>query len=407
MSVAGLLALMAAVLAGCGSSASGGSSASTAGGSGSKSPIVWMALFPLTGTEGLYQPWVNAGIASVDAINASGGINGHKIDLKICDLGDTANTALQCGQQAVADHAAATFGFPMTASFESYLVSAHIPIFSTQVDPLLFTSPVSFADVGSNTASFATLGKIEGCKKETAIMAFPGTPSANLAFLKAFTTTATKIGLPNSVVLAPATSSDYSPFISKAVSGGADCLTLLGIGPSQVELAQAASSLPTRIKLMTSTGFLSTETIKSMGAVAQRLIVNSSTSSSTDTSNPAVQQWLAAIAKYSPSPKATDGDSAMVWSMVQALETATKKIKGPVTGAATLQALNNMKTYNPGVAPPVSFSSPAPSYAQGPRNFGIWAIIVQIHKDGLLYQVGAHPWYNTFTGSLYQNTVGW
>ena len=109
----------------------------------------------------------------------------------------------------------------MTASFETYLVNAHIPIFSTQVDPLLFKSPVSFADVGSSTASFASLGKIEGCKKETAIMAFPGTPAANLAFLQAFTNTAKAIGLANSVVLAPATSSDYSPYISKAVSSGA------------------------------------------------------------------------------------------------------------------------------------------------------------------------------------------
>jgi ABC-type branched-subunit amino acid transport system substrate-binding protein len=366
-----------------------------------------MAFFPLTGTEGQYQPWVNSGEAAAEEINAAGGVNGHPIEIKVCDLGASANTALACGKEAVEEGAAGVFGDPMEASYEPYLTSAHIPIFTDQVDPSEYESEIAFAladQSGAGTAGIAALAKQEGCKDTTTIMAFPGNPASNAAYLKAFVETGERLGSGSGTILAPAESSDFSPYVSKALGSGADCLGLLGLGPAEVGLATAANAAPADVKLITNTGYLTPEAIESLGSVADRLLVTGSAAPATDTKNPVVKQWVESIKKYSSDPKAYDSNGAIAWAEVHALASAAEGIKGEITGEEMLAQLNSME-FNPGIAPPVSFSKPAPSYTPGPRSFGIWTVKEHL-ENGQIYTDGPKPWFNGFTGEPYDGEVG-
>jgi branched-chain amino acid transport system substrate-binding protein len=103
----------ALVLSACGSS--GGGSSSTASGSssaGSGTPIEWGVNAELSGPLSSYGSTIAGGVkAYVDQVNASGGINGSKINLTQLDsAGDQARSAANATQLATANKVIAMFG---------------------------------------------------------------------------------------------------------------------------------------------------------------------------------------------------------------------------------------------------------------------------------------------------------
>jgi branched-chain amino acid transport system substrate-binding protein len=404
LAVTALVTAMA-VLAGCGNSSSdsggGDSSGSTSG------PIKVMAMYKLTGTQGAYQPWANAVKAAAAEINADGGVNGREIDLVVCDIGISSNEELACGRQAVSEQVVGVVSYAQTAAFLPLLEQANIPIMDLQVSPEMATSPVSFGILTvpySATAGLAALGKVENCKNLTMILSFPGTPAANKAYLEGFVEEGKSLGVGGDVVLAPAETVDFTSYVTRALQDGADCLGLEGLGPGEVGLVQAAATTaPADVKLFTNTGFLTPESIESMGAAGERLIITAPTEPETSTDNVTVGEWKKSIEKYSPDPKAFDSNSAASWAMMRALAYGISQVEGDLTSKALLDTLNGIDEYNPGFAPPVSFTE-APSGTPGPRIFATHSAAVKI-KGGALYAADQDPWFNTFTGEVYKDEV--
>ena len=97
---------------------------------------------------------------AVDAVNASGGIKGHKVELDQCNDGGDANTAAECIAQAVSDHVVSIIGSSnqFTAAAWPVLEKANIPWVGTSViseDQL--TDPMSFPLDGGTPAQFAAM----------------------------------------------------------------------------------------------------------------------------------------------------------------------------------------------------------------------------------------------------------
>src|ERR1700722_13538834 len=118
------------LLAACSSSSSGGSTTnSSASGSGSIK-IMALGLFQ---SAALSLPDSEAAMqAKVDAVNASGGIDGHQIDLTTCNDQLDPDQSAACARQAVSngDVAVVASYEPYTAQVLPILESANIPFFN-------------------------------------------------------------------------------------------------------------------------------------------------------------------------------------------------------------------------------------------------------------------------------------
>src|ERR1700730_967872 len=124
------LALVGAVtlgLVGCSSSSSSSSSSSTSA-TASKSPIKVMIIAVLSNPAFSDPEAAVAAKAYVKDANASGGINGHPIDLEVCDSNLNPNQETTCFQKAVTDHVVAVAGsFLLFATGMKLLEQAGIP----------------------------------------------------------------------------------------------------------------------------------------------------------------------------------------------------------------------------------------------------------------------------------------
>jgi len=147
-SMLGLVLSVAIVCAACGSSGSGNSGTGSGGGSSSsKIYDIWNY------TDVPDDPAVTGAQAGVNALNATGGVNGHKLVLKTCITNSNANTAATCARDAADDpNALAAVGdFTEEGSvINPVLVSAGLPILAPDLDTNSdYTSPNVFApDVG-------------------------------------------------------------------------------------------------------------------------------------------------------------------------------------------------------------------------------------------------------------------
>ena len=147
-SVLGLALSVAIVCAACGSSGSGNSGAGSGGGSSSsKTYDIWNF------TDVPQDPAVVGAQAGVNALNATGGVNGHKLVLKTCITNSNANTAATCARNAADDpNALAAVGsFTEEGSvINPILVSAGLASLAPDLDTTSdYTSKNIFApDVG-------------------------------------------------------------------------------------------------------------------------------------------------------------------------------------------------------------------------------------------------------------------
>lgn len=221
------LAVLGLVLAACGSSSSTSSGASSAS-------YTIMGFFPLTGTQGLYTQWANTFKATVAQINASGGVKGHHLKAIVCDTGISANGAISCGREAVADNAFGVVDFSESGAYEPLLQRAHIADLNDLTDPAFYNNPVSFPVFPGGAVFFAgfvgTAHHI-GCKKMTLVNAFPETAAQVDAENAAIATAGKALGVTvTSPVLVPSTAVDMSSPVAQALSNKPGCVAVQSAG---------------------------------------------------------------------------------------------------------------------------------------------------------------------------------
>jgi ABC-type branched-subunit amino acid transport system substrate-binding protein len=230
----------ALALAGCGSSGTSSSSTSAANASPSTSgstgtsagtsgaSIKIMALGQFQNPQFAFPESLSGIEARVAAANASGGINGQKIDLIPCNDAGDPNVAASCARTAVSDHVAAVI-----AGFSNFgpnslpiLAAANIPYINSQLNtPTDLTNPMVFSPDGGVPAGAFGIGVAaakSGCTKVAVLDA--DNPSGILAGkeiaagAKANGATVTKI------LSEPLDLSDYSSPVTQLVGSGAQCI---------------------------------------------------------------------------------------------------------------------------------------------------------------------------------------
>jgi branched-chain amino acid transport system substrate-binding protein len=314
--------------------------------------------------------------ATVAAINAAGGINGHKLDMVICDTQSSAAVAETCASQAVARKTPAVVSFTGEGSaIVPILQSAHIPDIDAAISPVELTSPVSFT-IGPSASGLAyglgTIAVREKCKK----LAFIGVlPSAYVAVAEAAYGDVKTVVSGHGVTLLPAIqavpgSPDFSSNIDTAQSEGADCIAYQAIDNADaVAIIKSARSIGYKGKLITAVSEYTAAGLSSLGSEANGVFADGSIWPASQTSgHKGAAEFTEQMRKFGGLGTTTLGQNEAVWMEIRLFAAVASEVK-TVTAASILGALNGLHGYQTGLTPPISYNIKAPDPALGARIF--------------------------------------
>lgn len=249
------------VLAACGGSSASTSTATTASGGASKAPAFKSGNYALGelndltgGFSSVDVPWHKGIVVAINAANAAGGINGHKVNLYSRDSQGNGPVSTAAFQQLVSQyHVSAIMGVGdslVDAAIYPLATAAHIPVTPVGApDSELGPNAVMFqygpSSVGeaktmvSYAASLVKAGKLKSAK----IATVPYNDPNGASWVTHVRSAATAAGLTfvANIPVAP-TATDYSSVAAKFASSGANIIFTEVAGASATTLMQALSA---------------------------------------------------------------------------------------------------------------------------------------------------------------------
>jgi branched-chain amino acid transport system substrate-binding protein len=314
--------------------------------------------------------------ATVAAINAAGGIHGHKLDMVICDTQSSAAVAQTCATQAVARKSPAVVSFTGEGSaIVPILQSAGIPDIDAAISPVELTSPVSFT-IGPSASGLAyglgTIAVRQKCQK----LAFIGVlPSAYVAIAEAAYGDVKQVISGHGITLLPAIqavpgSPDFSSNIDAARSEGADCIAYQAIDNADaVAIVKSAREIGYKGKLITAVSEYTTAGITSLGSQADGVLADGSIwPAGEPAGHQGVREFTEQMARFGGLATTTLGQNEAVWMEIRLFAAVAGEVK-TVTAASVLGALNHLHDYSTGLTPPISYDIKPPDPALGARIF--------------------------------------
>ena len=359
------LCVLAITVAACSSSGSSTSSPASTGASGSPAGAVSTA----TGSPiniGVIQPTntaiYNAGdeVAAVRAaalaVNAAGGINGHKVVVDYCNNQDDPNATAACVRQMISDKVVElAAGIDILGpSMVQSLSAAGIPVVDEDALSLgEMTAPTAFPLTGGIPAAMAVATSVAAQRgyKKILLVANSGNPFET-TFEAAVSGTAKRYGLAYAGVVdfPVAGISDFSPYAAKIVNSGADIVDVTLAINQEVPLIEAVRALGSKVQFITGSGaFTDADITRYASTVNGLYIVNDvpPVNAATEARFPMIKTFVAQVKAEAATGDSDANVSTMrsfalrVWDGLEAQFQIMKGMKGPITAATYLTALNS------------------------------------------------------------------
>lgn len=359
------LCVLAITVAACSSSGSSTSSPASTGTSASPAGAVSTA----TGSPiniGVIQPTntaiYNAGdeVAAVRAaalaVNAAGGINGHKVVVDYCNNQDDPNITAACVRQMISDKVVElAAGIDILGpSMVQALSAAGIPVVDEDALSLgEMTAPTAFPLTGGIPAAMAVATSVAAQRgyKKILLVANSGNPFET-TFEAAVSGTAKRYGLASAGVVdfPVAGISDFSPYAAKIVNSGADIVDVTLAINQEVPLIEAVRALGSKVQFITGSGaFTDADITRYASTVNGLYIVNDvpPVNAATEARFPMIKTFVAQVKAEAATGDSDANASTMrsfalrVWDGLEAQFQIMKGIKGPITAATYLTALNS------------------------------------------------------------------
>ncbi|MCK9895533.1 ABC transporter substrate-binding protein [Frankia sp. AgB32] len=365
---AGLAAVLAVTLAGCGgSSGSGGQ----AGGSAAKGAPVKLMIIAPTGTAGTnYPEMVGAARAAVRAVNARGGIGGHPVVLEHCNEKNDAATAKRCAQQAVDDHVLAVVGeVSGSGGIMPILQNAGIPSIGSagvSADGSELSSPISFvvSPLTFYPAVCPSLLVKAGARK-IGLVGYDLSASDRLITMAEGGGKAT--GHPIDPKLrVPITTSDFTPTVSQLTRSGADGAVLVVFDQAAYAVISRAGQ---QVRTCHAAGTLSPTFLATLGPAADKVVVATAFPELSQAAQfPEVARMVheldaeqaAGDADAAPAVR-TSTSTTNAWLSVQIAEKVGNQVSGDLTAKNLLAQLNRTHHLDLGtIVPPLDLTTPTP-----------------------------------------------
>jgi branched-chain amino acid transport system substrate-binding protein len=341
--------------------------------------------------------------AAISVINAAGGINGHQLKLDWCDSQFTANGEFTCMRQLTDDKVAAivTPGNIVDQSSRGlkYAAAMGIPIVGGQgLAPAEFSTPGVFplaSGIPGWSYGQVAVVKRAGCKH----VALLGDIESGSEYILGFTEQAMKLAgiTPVRYVMADQNADPtFAEGAAKVIAGNVDCVIFDSAPTYASKAVQALRAAGFTGPIASITGVFTQPIISSLGADANNLYLSSQMALNTDSSDPGVDAFLAAMKKYAPS--ADTNETAMTaWTAVQLFADVAKSIKGTIDSTSVLNAMNNLATpINRQTAGPYQVKGVVSPLAASPRIFNPM-IALGVVKNGKLVPFGTSGFVNPFT----------
>jgi branched-chain amino acid transport system substrate-binding protein len=369
------------LIAGCGSSSTSKSAGST-GTSGSTkatgTPIVIGTVGGFSGAQASSQGGVPKALqAWADAVNASGGLGGHPVQLIVKDLGDNLAGGLTAVKELVEqDHVVAIVGEQDNgdASWASYIQSTGVPVVGGLPIDLPFVQNPDFFASGTNEFAivygFQMLAKQNGPK--LGILYCAESPQcAGAVTLNQGIARATGLQIPVDVKIS-ATAPDYTAVCQQLKDSGAQSY-FIGDGSAIVlRVAQQCVQNGLTAKMVAEDGSVTANwaSVPSLNG----LMVSEDDAPWFDTSTPAMQEFHRVINKYAPNLGDLLGPNTfysyvagkLFEKAVAAIPSGTAITRDSIK--AGLYTLHN-ETLG-GLAPPLSFTQGQPALVNCYFTFG-------------------------------------
>ena len=332
-------------------------------------------------------------------VNQKGGINGRPIEIVECDTENDPNAAAECGRRMVDEGVVALAGVlsAQDGEFMPLMEREQIPsIGHVPAGVPGFTSPASFPLSGGIVASAPSLAQGLAEQGATAI----GLARPDLAVgaaIKGFIEPGTENeDIPiTSDVAVPTASPDLAPYVTAALSGGADSIIVLLSGLDATNFIITARQEKPDILLAT----LSTDIQglqNGLGSDIAGIVTTQSTTCPFET--PACDQFDQALddAGYDPDEASLSRISsyAGVITLAKIAESLPE-----VTAPAVFAALNEVDGLDIGIYPPIQFIEPA---GELPRVFNLCAVPLQYDAEA-----DTEPLTDTLTDAITDEPCDW
>jgi ABC-type branched-subunit amino acid transport system substrate-binding protein len=383
------------VLAACSSSTS---SSSAAGGAASSSGGASSAA-NFTGPDialGIMRP-VDAGLSypdgfaaaqvAADAINAAGGIRGHKVVIDTCDDKNDPNVASSCANTLInTDHVAAmvgSFSEQADSLYPDLAKAGTIDFCNDAISSMEFTSPLSFPCIGGISAflniSLATKGK--GYKtaamigygdvvgKETFVFVHQGFASGGITNVQQVNITDTQV--------------DVSPVAAKLEANRPDVVVSGLTDPLTVKLMETLASAGKKYPLIITSG--SDSDIMTSGVAQAGYPVTSITAFGFSTST--FKDYLNQVAQYGGGKvhNLYEDPTVVAWLGVTLFAKVAATLPDMTPKAFT--AAISKGSLDTGVTPPLSWAEPGP-LKEVPRLTNVYGTTAVV-QNGKRVQAGS------------------
>jgi len=354
-----------------------------------------MSIIPL-GTQALNYPDIESVMKGYEKkVNEQGGINGHPLQVIICNDKRDPNTAAACARQAVDDKVAAVVGSASQygSSILPVLAQAKIASIGLPYGPDDYTSPVSFPIGRITFGVFRAFGTFLGQKGDKNVgLALLDVPNAKPNGDEVGTGLKATGGSIAKQVLIPFGAADAAPYA--AALRNTDAVAIITDQPNQDKLIKALHDANYKGDIVTST--LTDDEIKQLGSAVEGVYqLDSAPPLNRDDS--AVADYFTFLDKYAPK---TDPINSSDFSAYQGMQVFEKVASGMSTidGPSFLAALEKSSSVDIGVFPkPLDFTK-AQGPSESPRIFNPYVFISQV-KDGTLKLADPKPIEPFGTGS--------
>jgi ABC-type branched-subunit amino acid transport system substrate-binding protein len=283
--------------------------------------------------------------AKVDAVNASGGIDGHQIDLTTCNDQLDPDQSAACARQAVSngDVAVVASYEPYTAQVLPILESANIPFFNGEaIDNGDANSAIEFPLTGGVITQYAAVGEAlatNGCKNM-------GVIAVNAEVVQVGAQWAEKgmaaKGGKSTQVNVSLEQPTFDSELAQLSTDGAQCIVPATNPPQGASIEQ---SLKQRVPVGAIASEFPQQALTTLGPLANKTLIADQEYQPWDTTQKGIEDITAAMSSYTPSVKLTESFGVLGWaSMTAALDVignaSDKTAAGILTAARTTASVN-------------------------------------------------------------------
>lgn len=301
--------------------------------------------------------------AAVDEINEQGGIGGRELELVGCNSKYDANETLRCAQMARREGVVAVVGSLIGAGAQALPVLEASGIASVGADAITpddAKSSISFLfDAG--VPGYAAMPAIAADRLDATRLAsiHTETPSAktNQEFFEIGAGLSGTQFVENIVV--PLDSIDYTQFVSRAETSGAQAIISSMEPSANLKLWRAIDASGSRLKVVASAGSVTPELVREAGPVAEGSYVVAGTPN-VDTSNEWGAAYRDAMAKYQPEETVFAGTGLRAYWAVKLFADVVSTIDGPVNRESVLAAFSALNDMDFAWVESLSFDRPGP-----------------------------------------------